>query len=121
MNASERRERLVRILTVRGTTSVKELAEELDVCTRTIMRDIDILSTSRPISTVAGKNGGVFVLNTYGKNYGKMCEYELSLLKKIIDNCEKNTSCTLMPSEIRMLKDIVTFYSESDNKKGKRK
>ena len=68
MNVNDRRERLIRILMLHGKRTVKELSEELGVSVRTIMRDIDILSTSKPLYTVSGRNGGVSLLDTYDAN-----------------------------------------------------
>ena len=46
MYAVERREKLIRTLVLRGHTTVSELAMELEVSERTILRDIEKLSTS---------------------------------------------------------------------------
>lgn len=120
MNTVERRERLIRILMLRGKTSIKTLAGELEVSERTVMRDIDVLSTSRPISTLPGKGGGVFITDTYEINRPRLQEYEITLLKKIISEIELKTSCSLSSSEVQALKDMLTSYTTPQNTKGKK-
>ena len=112
MNAVERRERLIRILMLRGKTSIKNLASELEVSERTVMRDVDVLSTSRPISTLPGKGGGVFIMDTYEVNLPRLQEYEITLLKKIISETELNASCSLSSLEVQALKDMITSYTK---------
>ncbi|SOC19463.1 HTH domain-containing protein [Ureibacillus xyleni] len=51
------------------TVTAKELAEKLEVSTRTIYRDIDELSASGiPIYTVKGNGGGIALLDQYIMN-----------------------------------------------------
>ena len=57
MYAVERREKLIRTLVLRGHATVSELAMEFEVSERTILRDIETLSTSTPIYTVSGRGG----------------------------------------------------------------
>jgi len=46
MYAVERREKLIRTLVLRGQATVSELAMELEVSERSILRDIETLSIS---------------------------------------------------------------------------
>ena len=121
LNSNERRERLVRILMLRGRAPIGQLAQELEVSERTVMRDIDILSTSRPIFSIPGKGGGVFLIDTYSIYPHALQESEASLLKKIISEAEESSICSLNTAEIKILKDILAFYSAKRNLKGKRK
>ena len=121
LNTNERRERLIRILMLRGRAPVKELARELEVSERTVMRDIDLLSTSRPIFALPGKGGGVFLIDTYSIYPHALQESEAALLKKIISEAEEGSLSALSSEEIKILKEILTFYSAKRNTKGKRK
>ena len=105
---------------VNGRTTVKELAQRLGVSERTILRDIEILSLTKPIYTVGGRGGGVYILDTYNANriYMKQCDSDL--LNKIIFDIEHTGSCSLSSSEIGSLKELVAFYSEPKYVKGKR-
>lgn len=57
------------ILLNKGTVTSKELAERFEVSTRTIYRDIDILSSSGiPIYSSRGSKGGISLLENYSLN-----------------------------------------------------
>ena len=119
MNAVERRERLLQILALRGRSTFRALSEELGVSERTIMRDVDVLSTYKPVSVISGKHGGVFI-SDYSSFYNfSMKSYEIDLLQKIIADMETHSCCSLSKSEIQLLKDIVASYSKRNNQKGK--
>jgi predicted DNA-binding transcriptional regulator YafY len=113
LDAVERRDRLIQLLLLRGRTSVKNLAQELEVSERTILRDVQLLSHSKPISASPGRGGGVFISDYHNMKRFYMKEYEIRLLQKIISESEQNRMCILSTQEMQLLKDIVTFYSEN--------
>ncbi len=120
MNVIERRERIIRILMLNGKRTVKELSEELGVSVRTIMRDIDILSTSKPIYTISGRNGGVYLLDTYDANRVYFKEEEMSIISKIISESENHKSYILSKLDTELLKEMLVFYSKPKYERGKR-
>lgn len=121
MNVGNRRERLLRILALKGRATISELANELEVSERTIMRDIEVLSIEKPIFTVAGKHGGVCIDDYYLFNQLHMKEHEIDLLAKIVSDIENHSSCSLNESELDLLKEIVTVYSKKTYRKEKTK
>lgn len=64
--------RLLEITTIllnKKATTAKELAERFSVSTRTIYRDIDVLSASGvPVYATQGINGGISILEDYTIN-----------------------------------------------------
>lgn len=57
---------IVFLLLKRKTMTAGELAEHFDVSKRTILRDIDILSSSGiPVYTIQGKGGGISIMENY--------------------------------------------------------
>ena len=120
MNAVARRERLIKILAMCGKTSVRVLAERLDVSERTILRDVDALSDNQPISIERGRYGGVFLTDTYALNRLYMKDEEIFLLRKIETAITDGTVCTLESSERQLLNEIIAFYSKPKYVKGKR-
>ena len=120
MNAVERRDRLIKILLLRGRTTVKDLAELLEVSERTVMRDISILSNIKPISAISGKGGGVYILDTFEVQRTYMNEYEISVLRKLIENKDKSINTVLSETEVQMLDEIITYYSKPEYKRGKK-
>lgn len=65
------------LLINRGTVTAKELAERFEVSTRTIYRDIDVLSTTGvPVYTNKGSKGGISLLEDYALNKAIFNEHE---------------------------------------------
>ena len=117
LNATERREKLIRLLLMRGKTSAGVLAEELEVSERTVFRDVYALSRMYPITAIAGKEGGIFLAGNVDMRL-KLRKHEIHLLKKIITDVENNGFCSLDDEDLYLLKDIVRFFSggEENNK-----
>ncbi|WP_283606465.1 helix-turn-helix transcriptional regulator [Faecalispora anaeroviscerum] len=60
---------IVYLLLGRKTMTAKELAEHFEVSVRTILRDIDTLSSANiPVYTTQGKGGGISILDSYVLN-----------------------------------------------------
>jgi len=65
------------ILLNKGTTTARELAGRFGVSTRTIYRDIDVLSTAGvPVFTNKGSGGGISLLDNYAINKALLTEHE---------------------------------------------
>ena len=115
MNAVERRERLLQILALRGRSTFRALSEELGVSERTIMRDVDVLSTYKPVSVISGKHGGVFI-SDYSSFYNfSMKSYEIDLLQKYVfvslDNFRKRSHNEIIKNE---LEAWLTFFATEE-------
>ncbi len=65
MTAADRRMEIISILVVNGHVTAKELAQESDVCIRTIRNDITALSYGYPIYTKPGAGGKIFIMDSY--------------------------------------------------------
>ena len=83
MNTTDRRKNIMNILIFRRRTTAKELAEELDVTTRTIMKDIQALSPEYPIYTRLGGNGGIFINDDYQPYNNTLTAEELKELREV--------------------------------------
>lgn len=65
------------ILLNKGTITARELAQRFDVSTRTIYRDVDILSSAGvPVYTNKGNGGGISLLENYSLSKTLMTEQE---------------------------------------------
>lgn len=68
---------IIMILLNRSTVTAKELADRFDVSTRTIYRDIDVLSsTGIPVYTNRGNGGGISLLEGYSLNKALISQHE---------------------------------------------
>lgn len=78
---AERLLRLILVLQANGRLTARELAERLDVSTRTIQRDLDSLSLSGiPVYAVRGRGGGWMLANDYRVNAGGLTPAEAASL-----------------------------------------
>ena len=89
---------IVYILLERKTITAKELAERFEVSTRTIYRDIEILSQAKiPVYANKGNGGGIGLLEDYVLDKSMLSEEEqnqilfaLQSMEKISNQDEKN-------------------------------
>ena len=113
MGTAERRTEIMRILCRRRHETISNLAEEFGVSTRTILRDIEVLSATEPIYTQCGRyGGGVFVSDDYIMSKMYMTEVELSVLEKISVLAENKAICILDKDEYRILRNIISQYTK---------
>lgn len=98
MQVNNRLFEIIYILLERKKVTAKELAEKFEVSTRTIYRDIDLLSASGiPIYAVKGKDGGISILDNYVLDKSLLSEEEqnqilfsIQAMKKINGQNEKD-------------------------------
>lgn len=68
---------IIIILLNKGTITAKELADRFGVSTRTIYRDVDVLSAAGvPVFTNKGNGGGISLLENYSLNKALISEQE---------------------------------------------
>lgn len=94
---------IVYLLLEKNTITAKELAEHFSVSTRTIYRDIDILSTaSIPIYTNKGKGGGIALLDNFVLDKSLLSDEEQNQILFALQSLEK-----LAPNEENKILDKV--------------
>ena len=78
MGTAERRTEIMRILCRRRHETISNLADEFGVSSRTILRDIEVLSITEPIYTKCGRyDGGIYVADDFVMNRMYMTDIEL--------------------------------------------
>lgn len=90
MSANERRAELIRILTARRRDTVPNLANELGVCERTILRDIEALTIEYPLVTFQGNGGGVGVEEWYHPHKSIFSREQISVLQELMANANEH-------------------------------
>lgn len=96
LRATERRHALLELICERRQEKMNTLAFELGVCVKTIYRDVQELSISYPIYTIAGSHdGGVFVADDYylGKQY--LSTEQQEVLVSLLEKCDKKEQKTI--------------------------
>lgn len=114
MGTAERRTEIMRILCRRRCETISKLAEEFGVSTRTILRDVEVLSITEPIYTQCGRyGGGVYVTDDFSMDKMYMTDKELSLLHKLSKFADEKAVCELSTEENKLLKSIISQYTKS--------
>lgn len=116
METAERRSEILRILCHRRHETIENLASEFGVSERTIRRDVEILSLSKPIYTQSGRyGGGVYVMEGYSMDRMYMDVKELEVLKKLSWAVQAN-ELILTDDEKRVLDSIISIYTKPETK-----
>lgn len=100
------------ILLNKGTITAKELADRFGVSTRTIYRDIDVLSTAGvPVFTNKGNGGGISLLESYSLNKALISEHESESLLLAL----KTLQATQYPEIDTILDKIGSMFKSADS------
>ena len=119
MQVNNRLFEIIYILMQKKKITAKELADKFEVSTRTIYRDIEILSGANiPIYASKGKDGGIGLLDEYVLNKIMELINDESILRKVIDNINKNKSTKLKPI-LEQLEQINKEIEKLTSKKSK--
>lgn len=102
-STTDRRQAILEYLIDNRRTTRTDLADRFGVSTRTIERDILVLSCSYPIDTQQGGGGGIFIAEGYrlGRKY-LTCD-QLKLLEKLSANLSEE-ELVIMESIIKVFK-----------------
>lgn len=95
-SALERREDIRDYLLCHRRTSVRRLAEEFGVSTRTIKYDLEVLACSLPVTTAHGRGGGVFLDPEYNPNRIYLSSKEEIFLQRLLPGLQPEDQETMM-------------------------
>ena len=114
LGTAERRAEIMRILCRRKYETVSNLAEEFGVSTRTIQRDVEMLSITEPIYTQCGRyGGGVYVMEDYTIEKTYLTESECALLHKVVTLAKNKSLCELDEKEIVILERYISQHTKN--------
>ncbi len=100
------------LLINKGTVTAKELAEKFEVSTRTIYRDVDVLSCAGvPVFTSKGNGGGISLLENYSLNKALISENEIESLMLAL----KTLQATKYPEIDTILDKIGAIFKNADS------
>lgn len=117
LNAADRRDNIMRILFRRGFETVPNLANELHVSERTILRDISLLILTEPIDTKTGRyGGGVYVIEGANSRRLYMKDEETKFFYDFISDLEARSNECFSEDKIQSLKNLVSLYEKPKRK-----
>ncbi len=91
MQVNNRLFEIVYILIQKKKVTAKELANRFEVSTRTIYRDIEILSRANiPVYATKGKEGGIGILDEYVLNKTILTEEEQNQILFVLQGMKKD-------------------------------
>lgn len=103
---------IIYILLERKTITAKELAEKFEVSTRTIYRDIDILSSAGiPVYANKGKGGGIGLLDDFVLDKSILTDEEQNQILFALQSMEKISN----KEEIDILEKMSSIFKKSKN------
>ncbi len=88
MNPWERQQKLLEVLCLRRYDTLGNLAHEFNVSTRTIRKDILVLTCSYPIETVRGSHGGIRVAEWFRLGRRKLNFDEITFLRRLAERLD---------------------------------
>ncbi len=115
MQVNNRLFEIVYILLQKKKATAKELAERFEVSTRTIYRDVEILSRANvPVYATQGKDGGIALLDKYVLNKTILSEEEQNQILFALQSM-KNVSGESGQNERGVLEKLSTLFNKAVN------
>lgn len=102
MTASERRQAILEVLSLRRHETRENLANEFGVSKRTIEYDVLNLMLTYPVYTVQGNGGGIYVTDNFRLDRPRMNEKQTALLQKVL--------LTLSGEDKETMETIIKIY-----------
>ena len=102
MTASERRQAILEVLSLRRHETRENLAQEFGVSKRTIEYDVLNLMLTYPVYTVQGNGGGIYVTDNFRLDRPRMNEKQTALLHKVL--------LTLSGEDKETMQNIINIY-----------
>ena len=108
MNVIERRLEILRIMNAKRKSNV---AEALNVSTRTVQRDIQALITVVPLVCISGNGGGIQLLDGYHLHSNIFTKEEADVIKSVMKHSNEYEKKILT----EMLKTYASCYYPVEN------
>lgn len=112
MDTFNRRNSILSVLIERGHETIDNLAQEFQTSTKTIRRDVEILSLGHPITTKAGRYyGGIYYDKTSRTSRRKLNLTQTALLSRLVKCGREASDVTLTQVETEVLQSILREFS----------
>ena len=112
LDLNQRKEEVRRLLVTNEQCTLQYLADSLKVSKRTVKRYLDEIEEDTKLIFHMGRYGGVSLADRSQVKRLYMKKHELEVLHRIISDAEKMGQCQLDLADLKVLKDMVLYYSK---------
>lgn len=112
LDLNQRKKELCRLLVINKQCTLQYLADSLKVSKRTVKRYLDEMEEDTKLIFQRGRYGGISLADRSQVKHLYLKEYELEVLHRIISDTEKIGQCQLTSADLKVLRDMVSYYSK---------
>ena len=112
LDLNQRKEEVRRLLVTNERCTLQYLAASLKVSKRTVKRYLDEIEEDTELIFHTGRYGGVSLADRSQVKRLYLKKHELAVLHRIISDTETMGQCHLDLADLKVLKDMVLYYSK---------
>mgnify|MGYP003307126427 CR=1 FL=1 len=112
LDLNQRKEELRRLLVTNERCTLQYLADSLQVSKRTVKRYLDEIERDTMLIFHPGRYGGVSLADRSQVKRLYLKDYEIAVLHRIIFETEEVGQCRLTLADLKVLRDMVSYYSK---------
>lgn len=112
LDLNQRKKEVRRLLVTNEQCTLQYLADSLKVSKRTVKRYLDEIEEDTKLIFHTGRYGGVSLADRSQVKRLYLKKYELAVLHRIISDTETMGQCQLASADLKVLRDMVSYYSK---------
>lgn len=112
LDLNQRKEELRRLLVTNERCTLQYLADSIQVSKRTVKRYLDEIERDTMLIFHPGRYGGVSLADRSQVKRLYLKDYEIAVLHRIIFETEEVGQCRLTLADLKVLRDMVSYYSK---------
>lgn len=112
LDLNQRKKEVRRLLVTNEQCTLQYPADSLKVSRRTVKRYLDEIEEDTKLIFHTGRYGGVSLADRSQVKRLYLKKYELAVLHRIISDTETMGQCHLDLADLKVLKDMVLYYSK---------
>ena len=112
LDLNQRKEEVRRLLVTNEQCTLQYLADSLKVSKRTVKRYLDEIEEDTKLIFHTGRYGGVSLADRSQVKRLYLKDYEIAVLHRIIFETEEVGQCRLTLADLKVLRDMVSYYSK---------
>ena len=112
LDLNQRKDEVRRLLVTNERCTLQYLADSLKVSRRTVKRYLDEIERDTMLIFHLGRYGGVSLADRSQVKRWYLKKHELEVLHRIISDTEKMGQSKVNSADLKVLKDMVSYYSK---------